>query len=316
MKNKRALKDMNIEEVSIVDKGANRKKWFLIKREDGQITELTIKTDGTANGTGLTVNGEEVDDLKSFWFMLWPSDDFDDGMMSGSFTVNETDGAEFDRETTFNLKKGMNTMELKDVLKKLNVDPASLSEELTKDLENLIQFVDMMPPENGASALNIIKASLVKEESSAEGDTPGETTTEGGTPAEETLSPEDMAEIRSAMSRLNNMLPESERVVMKVEEPSDLQLILAALEKRGKPEDSAGEAGDDAPQTVAEMFQAIVKRVEKVEKTTGVSEDEGEDAGEDLSADGELTKEERLKKYGTLYPKAQSNWGMQLLQHS
>jgi len=312
MKNKRALKDMNIEEVSIVDKGANRKKWFLIKREDGQITELTIKTDGTANGTGLTVNGEEVDDLKSFWFMLWPSDDFDDGMMSGSFTVNETDGAEFDRETTFNLKKGMNTMELKDVLKKLNVDPASLSEELTKDLENLIQFVDMMPPENGASALNIIKASLVKEESSAEGDTPGETTTEGGTPAEETLSPEDMAEIRSAMSRLNNMLPESERVVMKVEEPSDLQLILAALEKRGKPEDS----GDDAPQTVAEMFQAIVKRVEKVEKTTGVSEDEGEDAGEDLSADGELTKEERLKKYGTLYPKAQSNWGMQLLQHS
>ena len=312
MKNKRALKDMNIEEVSIVDKGANRKKWFLIKREDGQITELTIKTDGTANGTGLTVNGEEVDDLKSFWFMLWPSDDFDDGMMSGSFTVNETDGAEFDRETTFNLKKGMNTMELKDVLKKLNVDPASLSEELTKDLENLIQFVDMMPPENGASALNIIKASLVKEESSAEGDTPGETTTEGGTPAEETLSPEDMAEIRSAMSRLNNMLPESERVVMKVEEPSDLQLILAALEKRGKPEDS----GDDAPQTVAEMLQAIVKRVEKVEKTTGVSEDEGEDAGEDLSADGELTKEERLKKYGTLYPKAQSNWGMQLLQHS
>ena len=312
MKNKRALKDMNIEEVSIVDKGANRKKWFLIKREDGQITELTIKTDGTANGTGLTVNGEEVDDLKSFWFMLWPSDDFDDGMMSGSFTVNETDGAEFDRETTFNLKKGMNTMELKDVLKKLNVDPASLSEELTKDLENLIQFVDMMPPENGASALNIIKSSLVKEESSAEGDTPGETTTEGGTPAEETLSPEDMAEIRSAMSRLNNMLPESERVVMKVEEPSDLQLILAALEKRGKPEDS----GDDAPQTVAEMFQAIVKRVEKVEKTTGVSEDEGEDAGEDLSADGELTKEERLKKYGTLYPKAQSNWGMQLLQHS
>ncbi len=303
---KQKLRNMYIIEVSLVDKGANGKKFLLIKRED-EITELTIKTDATFDGTTLSVNGEEVKDLKSFWFMLWPPDDFDDGMVQGSYTVNETDGAEFDRETTFNLKKGMNTMKLEDVLKKLNVDPASLSAEKTTDLESLLKFIDMMPPEDGASALNIIKASLVKEEAPVAEDA---ATTEE--PAEDRRDPEEVARIKAAISVLNDSLPESERSVLKVEEPDKLDRILAALEKANQPAGSGGEA-DDAPQTAQEILLALSKRVEKVEKTTGVSEDD-EEEGEGIGSDIPLTSEENLAKYGTKYPKAATNFGLGLIQ--
>ena len=310
---KKKLKNMDIKEVSLVDKGANRKKFLLIKREDGEITELTIKTDGTATGTTLSVNGEEVEDLKAFWFSLWPPDDFDAGMMNGSYTVSETDGTEFDRETTFNLKKGMNTMKLETVLKSLDIDPSSLSAERTQDLESLLKFVEMMPPDDGASALNIIKASLVKEETPAEAEEDEELP--AGTVE---LSPEDVAEIRSAMSRLNGMLPESERVVIKSEEPSDLVQILTAIKGLKKTEDGeSDEGGDDPPDSTKAILKILSKvdaRLEKVEKTTGNSEEEEEQEEEELGSETPLSEEDRIKKYGSKYPNALSSWGHRLLQ--
>ena len=316
MKTKRQLKNMDIEEVSLVDRPANKRKFLLIKREDGEITELTIKTDGTVDGSSLSVNGEEVKDLKAFWFALWPSDDFDEGMMSGSYTVSETDGTEFDRETTFNLTKGMNTMKeikLAALLKSLNVEPASLTEERTQELESLLKFVPLMPPDDGASALNVIKASLVKEEAPAEVEEPP-----AEVPAEvDETSPEDIAAIRSAMAMLNDKLPEQERSVLKAAEADPLALVLAAIEKLGQT-DKPGTSTEDtatSDDAIPDSVQNILKRLIKVEKTTGVSEDEEPD-DEDLDPDVPLTSEENLKKYGTKYPRAQSNWGAELLKQS
>lgn len=314
MNKKRALKNMDIEEVSLVDRPANKRKFLLIKREDGEITELTIKTDGTFNGTTLEVNGEPVENLTSFWFAAWPPDDFDEGMVNGSYSVSETDGAEFDRETTFNLKKGNNTMKLATILKELGIDPDSLDAERTQDLDALVKFIDHMPPDDAARTLNVIKASLVKEEAPApehEGEeTPVET---------DDLSSEEVAEIKSAMSRLNGMLPESERAVIKSEEPSELAQVLTAIKGLAKSEDDPSDNNPaDPPVSEKEILQSLIQRLAKVEKTTGVSDDDGDEeggGGEEYSApDAQLTEEERIKKYGSKYPKALTDWGYQLQQ--
>jgi len=311
MKKKKQLKNMDIDEVSLVDRPANKRKFLLIKREDGEVTELTIKTDGTFDGTTLSVNGEEADDLKAFWFSLWPPDDFDQGMMMGSYTVSETDGAEFDQETTFNLKKGMNTMKqitLGALLKSLNVDAASLSEERTAEVESLLKFVNMMPPEDAASALNIIKASLVKEETPAEGEPPAADET-----AEE-MDPEKVVEIKSAMTQLNEMLPEGERSVLKTAEPDKMDVILAAIAGINKTEDQKPADKDAAPDSAAD----ILKRLVKVEKTTGVTDDEDEEAEETptpMELYTKLTKEDKLAKFGTLYGKTQANMGFDLKEY-
>ena len=305
MKKKRQLKNIDIEEVSLVDRPANKRKFLLIKREDGEETELTIKTDGTADGTTLSVNGGEVSDLKSFWFSLWPPDEFDEGMMMGSYTVTETDGAEFDRETTFNLKKGMNTMELGTILKSLNIDPTTLGKERTAELESLVKYIPMMAPVDGESALNIIKAALVKEDTPAEGDPPEVA------PQVEELAPGKVAEVKAAMSLLNDSLPEAERSVLKTAEPDKMDLILEAIAGINKAE--GGPPTDDsdaAPDTVAD----IMKRLVKVEKTTGNTQDEDVEDGGDPGPEIPLTKEERVEKYGTAYPNAAASWARALMQ--
>lgn len=305
MKRKRALKDMDIEEVSFVDRPANKRKFLLIKREDGEITELTIKTDGTSDGTTLSVNGGPVDALKSFWFSLWPADDFDEGMMNGSYTVSETDGAEFDRETTFNLKKGMETMKLDKVLKSLGIPLDSVSEDKVEDLDSLLKFIDLMPPADAEHTLNVIKASLVKEEASEQEEQDEET------PAEtEDMPSEKIAEIRSAMAQLNGMLPESEQSALKTEEQDKMDRVLAAIEGLKKDDgEKPKEDEDTPPDTVAD----ILKRLSKVEETTGVADDKEDEDG-DLDTGAVLTPEENLKKYGTKYPKAQTKWAAGLLR--
>ena len=131
------------------------------------------------------------------------------------------------------------------------------------------------------------------------------------TPAEEEMAPEKVAEIRSAMSQLNAMLPEDQRVVIKSEEPDELSQILAAIKDLKKTDDDPPAKEDDPPDSLKD----ILKRLIKVEKTTGVSDGDGEEEGEDvLLPDVVLTEEDRIKKYGTKYPKAVSDLGHDLQQ--
>lgn len=55
-------------------------------------------------------------------------------------------------------------------------------------------------------------------------------------------------------------------------------------------------------------------RLIKVEKTTGVGDDEDDDEGNEsvLEAYGKLTKEEKLAKYGTVFAKTQANMDFDL----
>ena len=76
-----------IEEVSLVDKAANKRKFFFVKRDEGSEefelekgdTSIAIKSDGTVEGTEVSVNGKAVSNLIDFTFgfyvdSMWPSD--------------------------------------------------------------------------------------------------------------------------------------------------------------------------------------------------------------------------------------------------
>jgi len=303
---------MKIDEVSLVDKPANKRRFLLIKREDGEMTDIAIKTDGTADGSEISVNGEVMEDLTAFYCSLL-TDEYGEGSFSIAYTKPETDGAEFDREVTYYLKKGMNTMDLEKLLKSLDVDAESLSEEVTQDLESVLSFVDMMPPAEAKTTLRVIKRSLIKEEAPTEEGAGAE-----DTPAEEQeLTPEGIAEVRSAMTQLNSLLPEAERVVIKAEEPDKSQQILDVLAGimtllKGQESEAGSEGGSEDDTDPPGSMKDILARLTKVEKTTGVDEEEPEDPEERDDPETPLTKEERIEKYGTPYPKAKLAMGLAL----
>lgn len=70
----RKLRDIDVEEISLVDAASNRKK-FLIVKKDGktqkQKAHISIDSDGTVKGTKIVVGGEEVNDLVDFSFSFY-----------------------------------------------------------------------------------------------------------------------------------------------------------------------------------------------------------------------------------------------------
>ena len=70
----RKLKEIDVDEISFVDAPSNRKKYFIIKGDDGvqkQKAKIQIESNGTVKGTTITVNGEEVKDLVDFSFSFY-----------------------------------------------------------------------------------------------------------------------------------------------------------------------------------------------------------------------------------------------------
>jgi hypothetical protein len=67
---KRELSDINVEEVSLVDRAANKRTFFFVKRDssddggsgdDSTGTTIKIDSDGTIDGTKANVNGNDID---------------------------------------------------------------------------------------------------------------------------------------------------------------------------------------------------------------------------------------------------------------
>lgn len=82
MAKRRKLENLDIDEVSIVDKGANRRKFMFIKRDaDGEEhillkaeTTIVIKSDGTSKGTTMSINGMAVDRLHELGFGFYDAE--------------------------------------------------------------------------------------------------------------------------------------------------------------------------------------------------------------------------------------------------
>ena len=80
------LKNIDIDELSLtVGAGANRKKYAFVKNDKTNDSEgivkiikadlsVTIKSDGTAEGTKIRVNGKAIEGLKDFSFNIYKSE--------------------------------------------------------------------------------------------------------------------------------------------------------------------------------------------------------------------------------------------------
>ena len=84
MANKRKLIEPDIDEVSLVAKGANLKKFFFVKNleEDKEMdinvialekgnTSIQVNSDGTVNGTVVKINGSEIENISDFYFSFY-----------------------------------------------------------------------------------------------------------------------------------------------------------------------------------------------------------------------------------------------------
>ena len=94
--------------------------------------QITIDTDGTADRTSITVNGEKLDNLRSFSFSLYPEAEPN---VSCSYTKTVDTEDDFQRTETYYLVKGNDKMdtELIELLKEylgeeFEVEKAELSD--------------------------------------------------------------------------------------------------------------------------------------------------------------------------------------------
>jgi len=143
-----------IDEVSVVDKAANKQKFLFLKSDGEEKSEhlikldepitVTIKSDGTEKGTTIVVNDNKLKKIDSFSFYYnKPGDDNIDGRaVSCSYSrIVESDGGFKGVETYWLTKnKGDNVM-FEDSLKKLSGDEAYefVAKEILEDKNDEIQ---------------------------------------------------------------------------------------------------------------------------------------------------------------------------------
>jgi len=124
----RKLREIEVAEISFVDAPSTRKKFLIIKGDDGvqkQKAKIQIESNGTVKGTKITVNGEEVKDLVDFSFSFYQPRSGDTGELGKNVSctyskVTETEDGfkhtdHFYLSKSLEVNKGMK--ELKELLK-------------------------------------------------------------------------------------------------------------------------------------------------------------------------------------------------------
>lgn len=163
MELKRILEDVEIEEVSLVDVPANLRKFFFIKRNSGTEkfeiekgdTSISIDSDGTIEGTKITINGKKLKDISNFLFSFFLDSEFSDGSgpVFSQFTLTsdkKKDG--FTSAETFTLAKAKidksidteTTMDFMGI--DINIDGED-GKDIAKNLHVLKEYQDAFPQE-------------------------------------------------------------------------------------------------------------------------------------------------------------------------
>lgn len=169
------LIDIELDEVSLVESPANGRRFLFTKAAD---LAIEIKTDQTFDGTGVTVNGEELKDLDSFHFsvMNFSEEDMEEWgatPVSASWTIRESSEDGIDQVSTFSLQstevKKMNSAEVTKLIKSgFDVDITeeafnALADEKKSSLTGFATFAPSMPEPFKKSTATAIKDMIGKE---------------------------------------------------------------------------------------------------------------------------------------------------------
>lgn len=281
------LRDINVKEVSIVDAPANRRKWLFFKSDLKKAdADIRIQSDGTLAGTKITVNGEEVEDLTSFYFSYYkPAEDEELYIdpVSCSYTVKSGAEEGFQISETYNLSKAERKLKM-DYAKLGAFVKALTGKEITEDqlkkldetalgqLNVLSQYAVQMPEELSKAVGHFLKFDV---EPSAE--TPPDKPADK--PAEsEDLPADKLAELTELRDKLDVLItgkkPEPEDATAEIlKMVKGIDERIATLEKGEKP---ATEPEDEPPakdsgnKEILELLKAIETRLSVVEKSSGI----------------------------------------------
>jgi hypothetical protein len=136
------LKDIKIQEISLVDLPANKLPFLFFKRDGSNQAQtekakkkinVSIESDGTVGGTSISVNGDKLKNLKSFDFGFYGDDPKSSIHASYSVVAGTEDG--FSRTENYYLSKGENNMDSK-ILKALQTYLGTEDIDFEKKVDN------------------------------------------------------------------------------------------------------------------------------------------------------------------------------------
>ncbi len=278
------LRQIKVKEMSVVDAGANRRKWLFFK---GDLSKAKVsfsgESDGSLEGTKITVNEREIEDLKSFYFSFYnPSEDEElfIAPVSMSYTVEGESKPGFQTTQSYELAKAegelkMDYVKLGAFVKALTGKDVTeeqfkkMDESTLEQLNVLSQYQGQMPTDLSKAVGHFLK---VEEPPETPTETPAETPAGSGD-----LTPETLASLQSAFDRLSALVF-GKKDDDPVEASKDLLAKLKGfadrigkLEKGEKPdpEKPVDETETDSAK-ILKVVQNIDERLKVVEKSSGV----------------------------------------------
>ena len=303
----RRLKNIKSKELSFVEKAANKRTFLFFKSRDGTPVKgseimkkldenitVEIDSDGTSEGTKVSINGSKLKLLKNFSFSFWDSGE-SPVQCSYSKAVESKNG--FDRTETFYLAKGARMHEditklLKDYFgddfkeedfAKAEAQSDVIVSGIKSALTTLNQYKEDFPEDlkkaNGVLARYASQGYCHPIQKSDESDNSDNTESDNGDAEASTIKKSKAEKIVEAIQKA--LLPEDTNSESD-SETSELKTAIAELTKAAQSFSKANKnKNDDEESKGSEVTDAITKlttRIETVEKARGVKKSvEGQD---------------------------------------
>lgn len=267
---KRELSDVKVERVSLVGKPANAQTFLIMKQEK---LNIEIESDGTGRGSVVTINGDEMPDLRSFNFSFYNIDK--DALVDCSYSkvVESDDG--FKRTETFYLSKskGENKMVSKEIL------------ELLKEYSGKDDY-EFVQADLSEDAVTILKESL-KLVNGYKAEFPDEMRDAVGVLMQYAAS----ATVEKEVEKVEDNKDDKESVA-KEENTDDNKddnkdAVTKATEDLTKSVEALTKKIEDSSTEVEKALKEITERLDVVEKSTGVKKSiDGQD--DEVNSDDEF----------------------------
>ena len=243
------LTKIEVDEVSLVGAPANGRRFLFTKAAD---MNFAIKTDQTFGGTTISVNGEELEGLESFYLSIndvskEDQEEWGSIPVSGHWSLKESSQDGVEQRTMFSLQSDeVKKMEKPEVIQTLKsafeiditeVDFDKLDAEKQTSLAGFATFAKAMPEQFRKSQATAITAMIAKEEAPSE------------KPAEKPA--------------------EAEGTSTGLTEESVKAMIAAALAEKEKPAEEPKEGGESEPTEVEKAVAKLTVDMAAIAKATG-----------------------------------------------
>ncbi len=293
----RELKDIELHEVSLVDKPANKKKFLFFKQEGKPAKpkklkkkiNIVIDSDGTIGGTKIAVNKDELKNLRNFDFSFWGNEDMSRAVSCSYSKFVETDDG-FSRSETFYLSKGDQVMDqkVKEQLEEyfgkdeeIDFEKAIENDAIVIALKTVNEYKEDFPDDlkKAVGAISIqtgfcdtIISKMVEKKNKDNADKKN-IEKKGAKLSKETLK-----KVKDALAALESILPEMTEETEKSEVEKVIKEITDKLEQIEKKKE------DNTKDKLTKTLAEIAKRLETVEKETGVKKSvDGQDNNDDTN---------------------------------